>query len=126
MKCGKAGGVVTTVPVFHVTPGAFILHINNRSNRDQLRTSWKDVDPTMISGVCGGRYYPYPEDLQSMRDGDLSLMWTLLEQNNQTLAKVSSAGIIFHSMLTHLTLPNSSGRISIMASDPWIPITVTT
>lgn len=89
MKCGMAGGVVTSVPMFHATPGAFVIHSNSRSNRDQLRTSWKSVNPTMISGVCGGRYYPFEEDLQSMRDGSLSSMWTLFEQNNMTLAEVS-------------------------------------
>jgi alkaline phosphatase len=88
MKCGMAGGVVTSVPMFHATPGAFILHSNNRSNRDQLRTSWKSVNPTMVSGVCGGEYYPYEEDLQSMRDGPLSSQWTLLEQDDTTLAEV--------------------------------------
>ena len=76
--------------MFHATPGAFVIHSNNRSNRDQLRTSWKTVNPTMISGVCGGRYYPYPEDLDSMRSGVLSSQWTLLEQNNQTMAEVST------------------------------------
>ena len=88
MKCGLAGGVVTTVPMFHATPGAFIIHSNNRSNRDQLRTSWKAVNPTLVMGVCGGRYYPYPEDLQSMMNGTMSSQWTLLTQNNDTLAKV--------------------------------------
>eukprot|EP00339_Tiarina_fusa_P012873 CAMPEP_0117001948 /NCGR_PEP_ID=MMETSP0472-20121206/3775_1 /TAXON_ID=693140 ORGANISM="Tiarina fusus, Strain LIS" /NCGR_SAMPLE_ID=MMETSP0472 /ASSEMBLY_ACC=CAM_ASM_000603 /LENGTH=754 /DNA_ID=CAMNT_0004702121 /DNA_START=45 /DNA_END=2309 /DNA_ORIENTATION=+ len=93
MKCGMAGGVVSSVPMFHATPAAFILHSNNRSNRDQLRTSWLKTNPTMVSGVCGGRYYPYEEDLQSMRDGPLSSQWTLFEQNNMTMAEDFYNGI---------------------------------
>lgn len=85
--CGKSGGVISSVPMFHASPGAFIIHTNNRSNRDQLRKSWLNTNPTFVSGTCGGRYYPFEEDLQSMRDGALSSQWTLLEQNNMTLAE---------------------------------------
>lgn len=87
IKCGMAGGVVTSVPMFHATPAAFIIHTNSRSNRDQLRTSWKTVNPTLVIGVCGGKYYPYEEDLQSMMNGTLSKQWTFLHQNNDTMAE---------------------------------------
>jgi alkaline phosphatase len=80
MMCGKAGGVVTSVPMLHATPGAFVVHSNNRSNRDQLRRSFMEVNPTFSSGVCGGRYYPTEEALESMRTGALSSQWTFLEQ----------------------------------------------
>jgi alkaline phosphatase len=90
MYCGKAGGVVTSVPMFHATPGAFIIHSNSRSDRDQLRRSFEKVNPTFVSGVCGGDYYPYPETLESMRSGALSSQWTLLEQKNVTMAEVGS------------------------------------
>lgn len=76
--CGKAGGVVTSVPMLHATPGAFVTHTNSRSDRDQLRRSFNAVNPTMASGVCGGRYYPYEETLQSMMNGTLSSQWTFL------------------------------------------------
>lgn len=88
MMCGMAGGVVTSVPLLHATPAAFITHTNNRSNRDSLRRSFERVMPTFASGVCGGDYYPYPETLQSMRDGALSSQWTFLEQNENITAEV--------------------------------------
>jgi hypothetical protein len=91
MMCGMAGGVVTSVPMLHATPGAFVSHTNNRSNRDSLRRSFERVNPTMASGVCGGRYYPFPETLQSMRNGTLSSQWTLLEQQGDVLAEVGNA-----------------------------------
>jgi hypothetical protein len=91
MMCGMAGGVVTSVPMLHATPGAFVSHTNNRSDRDSLRRSFERVNPTMASGVCGGRYYPFPETLQSMRDGTLSSQWTLLEQRSDVLAEVGTA-----------------------------------
>jgi alkaline phosphatase len=40
MMCGKAGGVVTSVPMFHATPGAFITHSNSRGNRAQLQRNF--------------------------------------------------------------------------------------
>lgn len=87
MHCGKAGGVVTSVPMLHATPGAFVTHTNYRSDRDSLRKSFIRVNPTMASGVCGGRYYPFEEDLESMKNGALSSQWTFLYQNNDTSAE---------------------------------------
>ena len=88
MTCGKAGGVVTSVPVFHATPGSFIIHANARSDREQLRKSFLDVNPTYVNGVCGGRYYPEESTLESMRSGSLSSQWTLLEQKEGVMAEV--------------------------------------
>ena len=80
--------VVSSVPVFHATPGAFIIHSNSRSNHDQLRTNWIKSDPNVVIGVCGGSYYPYEETIQEMIDGTLADKWTFLYQNNDTLAEV--------------------------------------
>ena len=41
IKCGKAGGVVTSVPMFHATPGAFFIHSNSRGNRKFFRSIQK-------------------------------------------------------------------------------------
>ncbi|CAB9531076.1 Alkaline phosphatase H [Seminavis robusta] len=87
MKCGMAGGVVSSKPVLHATPAAFIAHSNNRQQRDQLRRSFREVNPSFASGVCAREYYPYPEDLQSMRNGSLSRSWTLFEQKPSVLAE---------------------------------------
>jgi alkaline phosphatase len=38
-KCGMAGGVVASVPMF-------IIHSNDQSNRDQLQTNWKKTNPS--------------------------------------------------------------------------------
>jgi len=86
MYCDKAGGVVTSVPMLHATPGAFVTHVNYRSDRDELRRTFRQVNPTMASGVCAGRYYPFEEDLESMKSGAMSSEWTFLYQNNETLA----------------------------------------
>lgn len=89
MLCGKAGGVVSSVPMFHATPGAFITHANSRSDREALRDGFKQVNPTMASGVCGGRYYPDEEMLESMKSGALSSQWTFLAQDPEVKAEVS-------------------------------------
>jgi alkaline phosphatase len=94
IMCGKAGGVVSTVPMFHATPAAFILHTNNRSNRDQLRRSFLEGNPSMVSGACGGEYYPADDTLQSMKDGPLSSEWTFLEQSSDVLAEVSKTFVV--------------------------------
>jgi alkaline phosphatase len=49
MICSKAGGVVSSVPMFHATPGAFITHSNSRGAVDQLRRSFVAVNPTLSS-----------------------------------------------------------------------------
>ena len=90
MRCGKAAGVVSSKPILHGTPGAFISHTNNRKQVDQMRRSFREVNPTFASGTCARELYPFPEDLQSMRDGPFSRTWTFFEQKPDVLAEVSS------------------------------------
>jgi alkaline phosphatase len=87
IRCGKAGGVVTSVPILHATPAAFMSHSNNRLNRDQIRQGFRSVNPTIVSGVCYSRYYPFPQDLESMQTGALSSQWTFLHQQEGVLAE---------------------------------------
>jgi alkaline phosphatase len=89
VMCGKGGGAYSTVPMFHATPAAFVIHSNNRSDRDKLRKSFLEANPTMISGVCAGRYYPAETTLESMTNGALSGEWTFLSQSTDVLAEVS-------------------------------------
>ena len=49
MFCSKAGGVVSSVPIFHATPGAFITHSNNRNGIEILRRNFLAVNPTLAS-----------------------------------------------------------------------------
>lgn len=49
MYCGKAGGVISSVPIFHATPAAFIIHANYRSDREALRRGYLEVKPTAVS-----------------------------------------------------------------------------
>ena len=88
LYCDMAAGVVTSVDMFHATPGSFISHANDRYNIDQINRSFERVNPTLASGVCKGELYPRQETLDRMRHGSLSSMWTLLEQDNVTLAEV--------------------------------------
>jgi alkaline phosphatase len=81
MMCGKAGGVVTSVPVLHATPAAFVSHSNNRKNAAQLKASFKDVNPTLTMGACNGGTQPSEAHKESMLDGGaLSSSWTFLYQ----------------------------------------------
>lgn len=93
MTCNKAGGVISSVPMFHATPGAFITHVNARSDRESLRQSFNNVNPTYTAGVCGGRYYPDEETLESMKSGALSSQWTFLAQNPNVTAAEFYNGI---------------------------------
>ena len=80
MQCGKAGGVVTSVPVLHATPGAFVAHSNNRRNTAQLQQSFATVKPTLVSGICQGGFQPSEETKTAMLNGHLSKEWTFLRQ----------------------------------------------
>lgn len=81
MMCGKAGGVITSVPVLHATPGAFVSHSNNRRNGAQLQASFMDVNPTLTAGACAGSTQPSEEMKKAMMDGgSLSSQWTFLYQ----------------------------------------------
>lgn len=55
MYCGKAGGVISSVPIFHATPAAFMIHSNYRSDREALRKGYLEVKPTAVSGIYCNR-----------------------------------------------------------------------
>ena len=87
--CGKAGGVVTSVPVLHATPGAFITHSNNRNNGPQLQRNFRVSNPSYVSGTCSSFYQPSQDNKVAMSNGSLSEQWTFLTQKETVLAKVS-------------------------------------
>lgn len=90
MKCGKAAGVLSSVPVLHATPGSFVVHSNNRNNGPQMQRSFEKTNPTYAAGTCSGRTAPSPDHLNKMRPGgSLSSQWTLIEQNPDVTAAVS-------------------------------------
>jgi len=87
MKCGKAAGVVSSVPVLHATPAAFVTHSNYRKNGPQMQRSFEKVNPTYASGGCASRYQPSEEHKNKMREGgSLSSQWTLIEQSPDVAA----------------------------------------
>jgi len=91
MKCGKAAGVVSSVPVLHATPGAFVVHSNYRKNGAQMQRSFEKTNPTYAAGGCASRYQPSEEHKDKMREGgSLSSQWTLIEQSANVSAAVSS------------------------------------
>lgn len=49
MYCRKSGGVVSSVPMYHATPGAFVTHSVSRNAREILRRNWLAVNPTLTS-----------------------------------------------------------------------------
>lgn len=90
MKCGKAAGVLSSVPVLHATPGSFVVHSNYRKNGPQMQRSFEKVNPTYAAGGCASRYQPSEEHKNKMREGgSLSSQWTLIEQNPDIPAAVS-------------------------------------
>lgn len=89
MFCDKAGGVVTSVTMLHATPGSFVAHSNNRRDTTTLQKSFVDVNPTLASGVCNGNYWP-KSSYESMVSGPMSSEWTVLAQNEDTMAEVSA------------------------------------
>lgn len=82
MTCGKAGGVVTSVPILHATPAAFVSHSNNRNSGFQLGKSFETVNPTYASGTCAASgTVPSTAHRNSMLPGgSLSSQWTFLYQ----------------------------------------------
>lgn len=110
MKCGKAAGVISSVPVLHATPGSFVTHSNYRKNGPQMQRSLEDVNPTYIAGVCTSRYQPSEAHKDKMRDGgSLSSSWTLIEQSPDVSAAVSfflrTSLFLFISNLTYIFFP---------------------
>jgi alkaline phosphatase len=80
MYCGKAAGVVSSVPILHATPGAFITHSNYRKNGHQMQTTMMNMNPTLAAGWCASRYQPNSDQKMKMKDGVFG-KWTVLEQN---------------------------------------------
>eukprot|EP00908_Phaeocystis_cordata_P006370 Transcript_16985.p1 GENE.Transcript_16985~~Transcript_16985.p1 ORF type:complete len:639 (-),score=228.90 Transcript_16985:220-2136(-) len=60
MACGKAGGVMSSVPILHATPGAFITHAAYRKS-DVMNVQTNKIDPTLAMGGCASRYQPSDE-----------------------------------------------------------------
>lgn len=89
MTCGKAGGVISSVPILHATPAAFVTHSNSRSNAFQLQESFKVVNPTYAAGTCATSTQPSEAHKKSMLPGGpLASSWTFLYQgkDNATAA----------------------------------------
>lgn len=93
MTCGMAGGVVTAVPILHATPAAFISHSNDRTNAEQLRRGFRQVQPTLAMGTCADDLFPFESDLESMRNGPWSSLWTLFETKTNMTAENFFDGI---------------------------------
>ena len=89
MSCGMSGGAISSVPILHATPAAFVAHSNDRKNHEQLRRSFRQVNPTLAIGTCAERLFPYENDLESMRNGAMSSLWTLFEiKDSNTTSEV--------------------------------------
>ena len=91
MMCGKAGGVVTSVPVLHATPAAFITHSNNRNNGPQMQRNMRSVNPSYVSGTCSSYTQPSAEFKTLIYNGTLKDQWTFLYQKPGVLKEVRGA-----------------------------------
>merc|ERR1719242_1426437 len=87
--CGKAGGIISSVPMLHATPAAFVTHTNYRKNGRQMQQTWMKTSAHWNAGHCASRYYPAESDRMKMeKGGHLSKTWTALyAQMNGTKAK---------------------------------------
>ena len=78
---------MTSVPILHATPAAFVAHTNYRKNGHQLQDGFKETLPTWAMGACAAQYQPSEETKQSMVDGALSSMYTFLHQDPDVMAE---------------------------------------
>ena len=85
-SCGKSGGIVTSVPILHASPGAFVTHTNYRNNRHQLQDGFRETQPTWATGICAVGLEPSAEQKQSMINGSLSSTYTFLHQDPVVMA----------------------------------------
>jgi alkaline phosphatase len=77
---------VTSVPMLHATPAAFITHVNHRKDAEGLEKGLLEVLPTAVVGTCADIYYPSEETIEAMRSGSLSSMYTVFEQKQGQMA----------------------------------------
>ena len=87
LSCDKSGGIITSVPILHATPGAFVTHTNNRKNAHHLQDGFRETQPTFAMGTCAGIYQPTEALKQSMIDGALSKSHTFLHQDPTVTAE---------------------------------------
>jgi alkaline phosphatase len=43
-SCDKSGGIMSSVPILHATPGAFVTHTNSRGNKRQLQDGFREAE----------------------------------------------------------------------------------
>jgi alkaline phosphatase len=86
MTCGKSGGVVSSVPILHATPAAFVSHSNNRNSGVQLSKSLESVNPNYVSGNCAGSLTPAMTHRTKMFNGSLASEWTFLFQGRNNVS----------------------------------------
>lgn len=87
MMCGKAAGVISSVPILHATPGAFVVHSNYRKNGSQMQRSFASVNPTFAGGTCISRYQPSEEFKEAIMNGNLKDMWTFIHTDPEIMAE---------------------------------------
>ena len=86
-SCDKSGGIMTSVPILHATPGAFVTHTNYRKNTHHLQDGFRETQPAWAMGTCASRYQPTEELKMSMVNGSLSSSHTFLYQDPAVLAE---------------------------------------
>ena len=78
---------MTSVPMLHATPAAFITHANHRKDGEALQKGFLEVLPTAAVGTCADIYYPPEETIATMRNGSLSSMYSVFEQKRGQMAE---------------------------------------
>ena len=78
---------MSSVPILHATPAAFVAHTNYRKNGYQLQDGFRETEPTWAMGACAGIYQPSEALKQSMIDGALSSTYTFLHQDPDVMAE---------------------------------------
>lgn len=87
LTCNKSGGIMSSVPILHATPAAFVTHTNYRKNQHHLQDGFKETQPTWAMGTCASRYQPSEELKQSMINGSLASSHTFLHQDPEVQAE---------------------------------------
>ena len=107
LDCGKAAGVVTSVPILHATPAAFLTHGNNRNDRNQVRSNFYKTAPSFVSGICTSNFYPDPNEIDLL----CSNKWAFLRQHPNITAQQ------FYSSIQDLNPDNGDHIVACFGGD---------
>jgi len=95
MTCGMAGGAVTSVPMLHATPAAFLSHSNDREKMEELRRGFWQVKPTLAIGTCSSEAGPSNSDIERMEKHPSWNVFKTGEKVTSEVRRIANASTCF-------------------------------